>query len=265
MLARRPTLLVPPFKSSLTYDEPTDSYRSDLHGQLQFQVAHALQSGELMELHQWWTRLNAGRSSGEGTLEERLRKEERWRKAAEASFRQARMSAEADRAALEAAQSRIKALESYLLRQSETSAQLLSAFSRGCPQDELLACLQDMNGEANALLNAPGGDDGTSAVRLSSSRGFLLASETGPGNFNLTTFTTEDEARAMAQGTWSSYVLYDLAVPWQPREVGDGGLGFGHTAIRAHVEETHGGPSSCEREAGRRAVGAPEYEQDGWF
>lgn len=271
LLARRPTLLVPPFKSSLTYDGPTAAYRFDLHGDLSLQLSHALHSTELLEMSHWWARINAGQGGAAGSsstaAEEALVREQRWRRAAEAALRQTRVSAEADRAALESADSRILSLEAHLLRQSKTVSRLLAMRSSrelddaGMRLDEMRACLHDLDRSTKALLGMPPGDAGDADSLQLASHGVLLATEEGTGNFVETVYATEDEARAAARSTWVSYVLFDLTVPWQPREIGDGGLGFSQDSIRAHVKEKHRlGPAHGGTADVPAAEGAPQFE-----
>jgi hypothetical protein len=279
LLSRTPTLLVPPFKSSLTYDEPSAAYRYDLHGQLQFQMAYALVAAEVLELRQWWTRISAGRqvSGNEEVVEERLRREERWRKAAEAALRQIRLRAREEEAAAEAAADRCRQLEAHLRRQTERISQLQMACAHsqlalGSPQqgsssseqvlEDVMVSLQEMNQSTKAILlrtaraDGDGEEEGEEPEELPPSRDFLLATEAGAGNVVETFYSTEDEARAAARSTWVSYVLYDVSMPWQPREIGDGGLGFGQGTVREHVTSSRTrGPSS--RVA---AAGVPEYE-----
>jgi hypothetical protein len=140
------------------------------------------------------------------------------------------------------------------------------ALSREPAPEELAAMrnlVREMAAANKALLSAAGRcavDDHEEPppVASGSSHGYMLAMEEGLGNVVATVYPTEEEAREVARATWMSYVLYDLAVPWEPREIGDGGLGFGHDTIRAEIAERHRLVSAPRQS--RASVGAPEYE-----
>ena len=77
---------------------------------------------------------------------------------------------------------------------------------------------------------------------------FLLLLERGPNNIVLERHAEEAAARASARREWCCWVLYaQIGSADEPRlcEIGQGGYGFGHAAIRRYASEHHGAMSSA--------------------
>ena len=65
---------------------------------------------------------------------------------------------------------------------------------------------------------------------------FVLIIEEGVGVFHIHRFLDEAEARAKAAELWWCWVLYQRSEHGTVTELGEGGIGFAHPAIRQHAE-----------------------------